>query len=94
MEIKLRFKITFVDGMQKLQEITIPADPRLAVDNQQKALMQTMFSQYATIGYVTHPPDEPDTYRLILPSQIAMVECALPSLIIAQESEVPRVTLE
>jgi len=101
MEIKLTFLITFVSGEQKAQEISIPADPRHPFETQAKALMQTMLSQYATIGYVMHPVRDnetgeilPNRYRLILPSQIGSVECDLPTILIASEHEIPKVTLD
>jgi hypothetical protein len=92
MEIKLTFKITYVSGEQSLQEIAIPADARLPVENQQKALMQTMMTQYASVGIIRQPT--PNSYRLILPSQLAMVECELPSIILADAIDVPKVTLD
>lgn len=98
MEIKLKFLITFVSGEQMEQDINFPADPRLAFDAQAKALMQTMLSQYASIGILRRGPlpdnPSPNFYRLILPSNISMVECELPSIVIANEAEVPRITLE
>jgi len=56
---------------------------------------------HATIGYVMHPVRDtetgevlPNRYRLILPSQIGSVECDLPTILIASEAEVPRITLD
>jgi hypothetical protein len=91
-DIKLSFKITFNSGETTTQEISIQADPRHAFDSQAKALMQQMLGQYASIGMLQQP--EPGKYRLILPSQLAVVECELPTILIASENEVPKVTLD
>jgi hypothetical protein len=92
MEIKVKFTITFVSGEQTEQEISVQHDPKYTVELQQKALMQQMLSQYASVGMLRQP--SPNHYRLILPSQIALVECELGSIVIADMSEVPRITLE
>jgi hypothetical protein len=94
-EIKLSFKITFVSGEQTVQEISLPADPNKAFDQQAKFLMQQMLGQYATVGMIRQP--EPGTFVLLCPSQIAMVECTLPSIVIASPNEIPpapKVTLD
>jgi hypothetical protein len=54
--------------------------------------MQQMFAQYAQVGILRQP--EPGTFVLLCPSQIALVECSLPSIIIADEIEVPKVSLD
>jgi hypothetical protein len=94
MEIKLSFNITFVSGEQTTQDITVKADPNHPVETQMKALMQQMFGQYVSVGMLRQP--EKDHYVLLCPSQIAMVECKLPSIILADATEipVPRVTLD
>jgi hypothetical protein len=92
MEIKVKFKIIFVSGEETEQEISVQHDPKYTVELQQKALMQQMLSQYASVGMLRQP--SPNFYKLILPSQIAIVECELGSLVIADMSEVPRITLE
>ena len=94
MDIKLTFLVTFVSGDQKAQEITIPADPRHPFETQAKVLMQTMMQQYAATGYVMSDPEDKNHYILITPSQIARVDCTLPSILIAHENEVPKVTLD
>lgn len=91
MEIKLTFKLTFVSGEQTTQEIAVPADPRHAYETQAKALMQTMLSQYATVGMLRQPT--PGSYVLLMPSQIAMIECEMPSIILADAQDVPKITL-
>ena len=92
MEIKLKFKITFVSGEQTEQDITVPADPSKSFEGQARALMQTMLAQYAQVGMLRQPA--PGHFVLLCPSQIAMVECELPSIVLADASEVPKVTLE
>lgn len=92
MEIKLSFKITFVSGEQTIQDINVPADPNKAFDTQVKLLMQTMLAQYTQVGMLRQP--EPGKFVLLCPSQIAMVECELPNIIIADPAEVPKVTLD
>jgi hypothetical protein len=92
MEIKVKFKITFNSGEFTEQEIAVKHDPKYPVDVQQKALMQQMLGQYTSVGMLRQP--EPGHYILICPSQIAMVECELSNLIIADATEIPRVTLE
>ena len=92
MEIKLSFKITFVSGEQTTQEIAFPADPSKPFDPQAKLLMQQMLAQYTQVGMLRQP--EPGTFVLLCPSQIALVECSLPNIIIANPTEVPKVTLD
>jgi hypothetical protein len=92
MEIKLKFKITFVSGEVTEQEISLPADPSKPFDLQAKLLMQQMLAQYTQVGMLRQP--EPGTFVLLCPSQIAMVEATLPSIIIADATEVPKITLD
>lgn len=92
MEIKLKFKITFVSGEQTEQEISVTADPNKPFEIQAKALMQTMLAQYAAVGMLRQP--EPGTFVLLCPSQIAMVEATLPTILVADASELPKVTLD
>ncbi len=92
MDIRLKFTITFVSGEQMDQEISVQHDPKYTVEIQQKALMQQMLSQYASVGILRQP--SPNHFKLILPSQIAMVECELGSIVIADMTEMPRITLE
>jgi hypothetical protein len=99
MDIKLTFGLTFVSGEQTTQDITAQADPRHHVDDQMKALMNRMFIQYATVGIIRQGANEdgtpnPNRYMLLCPSQIAMVECELPSIILAGANEVPKITLD
>ena len=91
MEIKLNFKITFTSGEQTEQEIAYPADESKPFDLQAKALMQQMLFQYAQVGMLRQP--KPGEFVLLCPSQIAMVECTLPSILIANPADVPKVTL-
>ena len=93
MEIKLAFEITLVSGEQTKQELSFPADPSKPFDAQAKAWMQQMLAQYAQVGMVRQP--EPGTFVLLCPSQIAMVEVTLPSIVIASAGEIstPKVTL-
>jgi hypothetical protein len=52
-----------------------------------------MLAQYTQVGMLRQP--EPGTFVLLCPSQIAMVECSLPSIVIASAGEiVPKVTLD
>lgn len=92
MEIKLSFKITFVSGEQTTQDITVPADPSKPFETQARALMQTMLGQYTNVGMLRQP--KPGSYMLLCPSQIAIVEVEMPSIILASENEVPKVTLD
>lgn len=89
MEIKLTFKITFASGEQTEQEIKFPADPHKDFEGQARLYMQQMLAQYSSVGILRQP--QPGTFVLLCPSQIAMVECALPTILLA--SEVPTVTL-
>jgi hypothetical protein len=92
MEIKLKFKITFVSGEVTEQEISLPADPNKPFDLQAKLLMQQMLAQYTQVGMLRQPT--PGTFVLLCPSQIAMVEATLPSIILADATEVPKVVLD
>jgi hypothetical protein len=99
MDIKLTFKITFVSGEQTIQEISAQTDPRHHVDEQMKALMNRMFIQYTSVGMVRQGTDDdgtpnPSKYVLLCPSQLALVECELPSIILAGANEVPKITLD
>ncbi len=87
MEIKLSFKLTLASGEQPIQEIAVKADPGLPFDTQARALMQTMFSQYSSVGMLRQP--DPGRFVLLCPSQIALVECELPSILIADATDVP-----
>lgn len=88
MEIKLTFKITFENGEVTTQDIEVPADPNLPVDKQMLVLMQGMLQQYSQVGMLRQP--EKGKFILICPSQIATVECELPSIILANATEVPK----
>jgi hypothetical protein len=94
MEIKLSFKITLSSGEQTEQEISLPADPNKPFDAQARAWMQQVFAQYTQVGVLRQP--EPGTFVLLCPSQIAMVECTLPNIVIASAGEVasPKITLD
>jgi hypothetical protein len=91
-EIKLKFKITLVSGEQTEQELTFPADQNKPFDGQAIMFMQQALAQYSTIGMLRQP--EKGTFVLLCPSQIAMVEVSLPSIVIANPGEVPKVTLD
>lgn len=88
MEIKLTFKITFVDGEYTTQDISVPADPQHPVEKQMLFLMQQMLNQYAQVGILRQPT--PGSFVLICPSQIAQVECEMPSIVLAGANEVPK----
>lgn len=92
MEIKLSFKITFVSGEQTVQEVALPADPTKSFEAQAKAYLQAMLGQYAQLGMLRQP--EVGTFVLLCPSQIAMVECTLPTILLASEGEVSKITLD
>jgi hypothetical protein len=91
-EIKLKFKITFVSGEQTEQEISVTADPSKPFDAQAKFLMQQMLAQYTSVGMLRQP--EPGTFVLLCPSQIAMVEAVLPTILVASADEIKKVTLD
>lgn len=90
MDIRLSFKITRADGEEETQEISTPTspDPNLPIERQQLMVMQQMFNQYAQVGMLRQP--KKDTFILLCPSQIAFVECTLPSLILANATEMPK----
>lgn len=88
MEIKLTFKITFTNSEETEQTITVPADPKYPVDMQTKALLQQMLGQYTTVGILREP--RPGYFYLMCPSQIATIECELPSIVLAGANEVPK----
>jgi len=92
MDITLKFKLTLLSGEVTEQEIQIPADPNHPIDKQTRALMQTMMTQYAQVGMLRQP--SPGMFMLLCPSQIALVECELPSIVLASANEVPKITLE
>jgi hypothetical protein len=94
MEIKLKFKLTFVSGETHEQEVGFPADPNKPFDLQAKLLMQQMLSQYTQVGMLRQP--ESGKFVLLCPSQIAMVETELPSIVLAGPDEIPlpKVTLD
>jgi hypothetical protein len=86
MEIKLSFRITLASGEQTTQELSLPADPAKPFDTQARAWMQQVFAQYTQVGMLRQP--EPGTFVLLCPSQIAMVECTLPNILIASAGEI------
>ena len=92
MEIKLTFKITFTNDETTTQDITVPADPKHPVEKQMLFLMQQMLNQYSQVGILRQP--DKGKFLLICPSQIATVECELPSIILANAMEVPNTTTE
>lgn len=92
MEIKLKFEIVLVDGGFTEQEITVPADPKKPVETQMLFLMQQMFNQYAQVGLLREEPK--GTFNLLCPSQLSVIKCTLPSIVIANANEVPKVTLD
>jgi hypothetical protein len=91
MEIKLTFRIQFIDGEFTTQEIIVPADPQLPIDTQTQFLMMQMFKQYGSAGLIRNP--EKGKFVQICPSQIATVECELPSIMLAGANEVPKTTI-
>lgn len=98
MDIRLKFKITLANNEGETeQDIVVPAinDPQAPFETQQIMLMQKMFSQYAQVGLIRQV--EPKKFLLMCPSQIAFVECELPSILVANPTDVPpapKVTLE
>jgi len=89
MDIRLTFKITLVNGEEETQEITAPAvnDPNIPLEQQRILVMQRMLNQYAQVGMLRQP--EKDHFILLCPSQIAFVECILPSVVLANALDVP-----
>lgn len=89
MDIKLNFKITCTNGEETTQDISTPAvnDPNVPFDKQQAMVMQQMFHQYAQVGLLRQP--SPNKFILMCPSQIAFVECELPSIVLANALDVP-----
>lgn len=88
MEIKLNFLITFVNGDSTTQEIVVPTDPQIPVEKQILLLMQQALVQYAQVGLLRSP--KKGNFFLICPSQIATVECDLPSILLAGANEIPK----
>lgn len=86
MDIKVTFTITLVSGEVTKQEISVPADPAHPVERQTMAVMQTMMQQYATVGMLKQP--EKGKFVLLCPSQIALIECEMPSILIASPGDV------
>jgi hypothetical protein len=97
MEIKLTFQITMVNEEVIEQTFTVPAlnDPNVPFEQQQIIVMNKALTQYAQVGMLKQV--EPRKFLLVCPSQIACVECELPSILIANPSDVPaapKVTLD
>src|SRR5271167_556313 len=90
MEIKLKFRITCINEEVTEQEIATPVPPEVPVDQARMVLMMKMMNQYAQVGLLRQP--EPDHYILMCPSQIAFVECELPSIVLASPLDVPKTT--
>lgn len=88
MDINLTFKITFVDGGVDTQDISVPSDPRYPIEKQTMALITHMFSQYTEVG-VLRRPNNGNKFLLICPSQIATIECDMPSIVLANANDVP-----
>jgi hypothetical protein len=88
MEINLKFKITLVNGEETTQEIKVQADPKLPVEKQTLFLMQQMFNQYAQVGLLREP--QKGKFILRCPSQLAFVECEMPSILLASSIELPK----
>ncbi len=89
MDIRLTFKITCTNGEETTQDISTPAvnDPNVPFDKQQAMVMQQMLHQYAQVGLLRQP--SPNKFILMCPSQIAFVECELPSIVLANALDVP-----
>ncbi|GEM_PF-5731708 len=89
MEIKLTFKLTLINESVETQEISAPAvnDPNITIDQQQMLLMQRMLNQYTQVGMLRQP--EKNKFILLCPSQIAFIECELPSVLVANALDVP-----
>lgn len=89
MEIKLTFKLSLINNEVETQEITAPAvnDPNISLDQQRMLLMQRMLNQYTQVGMLRQP--EKNKFILLCPSQIAFIECELPSVLIASPLDIP-----
>jgi|SRR5271157_46105 len=90
MEIKLKFKITCVNEDETEQEISTPVPNDVPLEQARMVVMMKMLNQYAQVGMLRQP--SPDHYILMCPSQIAFVECILPSVILASPLDVPKTT--
>ena len=81
METNLHFIVTKVDGSQVMQDIKCPTDVVEGAMNQ-------MLSQFAQVGMLKK---EGAKYTLLPASQIALVECELPTIVIAAPSDTAKV---
>jgi hypothetical protein len=80
-EANLHFVITKVDGTQVTQDFNCPSDAVEGVMNQ-------MLAQFSQVGMLKKDGTK---YTLLPASQISLVECELPTLVIAGPSETAKV---
>jgi hypothetical protein len=80
METNLHVILTLVDGEQVTQDILCPADTAQSVMNQ-------LMVQYSQVGLLKKDGDK---FMLYPAHRIKLVECELPSLVIASPSETAR----
>lgn len=81
MDVSLHFVITKVDGSQVTQDIKCPQDAAEQAMNQ-------MLAQYSQVGMLKKDGTK---YMLLPSSQIALVECELPTIVIAGPSDTAKV---
>jgi len=94
-EIRLTFKITLTNGEETEQTISVPATNDAPFEQQVIFWMNKALSQYAQVGLLRQT--DKDKFLLLCPSQIAFVECQLPSIVLAGAGDVPatpKVTLD
>ncbi len=77
METNLHFVASLVDGGHVTQDFTVPTDK---VD----AAIPQLLSQYAQVGMLKRDGNK---YTLIPHSQIRLIECEIPSLVVATSSD-------
>jgi hypothetical protein len=81
METNLHFVVTKTDGTQVTQDIKCPNDASESALNQ-------MLAQYAQIGMLKKDGTK---YTLVPASQISLVECELPTIVLADPSDAAKV---
>ena len=81
MDTNLHFVITKVDGSEVIQDIKCPS-------NAVEAAMNQMFSQFSQVGVLKKDGTK---YTLVPSSQIQLVECDVPTIVIAGPSETAKV---
>jgi hypothetical protein len=83
MDMPIKFHIVRVTGETEEQEISAPAD-------NVHAIIQQMLGQYATVGMLRRSGD---SFMLVTAHQIAQVTVEIPSIVIANAADTPKIIL-